>query len=560
MSITNSKEMFNLNRAVLYTRVSTNKDEQEKSLQIQEEVYKDYCKHKGYELIQIYPDKGTATSVRQRPEFLEMMRHAGLDYEVNNEGTDIFRTSDRESKFDIIIVKDASRFSRNIEIGVATVNRLKDKDVTVIFENAGISSTDPNAQFILPLLFSMAENESISLSKKIKFSKRFIAEKKQEYKPSRVPYGYKKVDGKIVIDEDEEEVIKFIFSRFKEVGGNTVAKELKDKEILTKLEKNWSTHQVIRTIKNRIYTGTAISNQTDKKNVTDTKRYETQEEDWVEIFNAVPPIISQTEWENANEIRENRRDKKKNRGIKQPAPDNLYYKKATCGNCGSGYNRHVGRNTTSSKAKISYLCQNRRNKNGCNNKSVTLQILERSLSSIEYYDIIQDEKHLRKQDELFNLILKNLGSYKNIMAKRAKELEDERDMLAQELDQVVTRSLDGKLNDIIAKALNDKAENIQAQINIIDGILINTSAEKIRNYSIKLQDHILKVVNLIEERELHGMLKNVQVFDDKLIFKFTINSFHEILDDYNVIMEGTEYKINPMEYDIGAVEIETKRL
>lgn len=74
------RKTFLIKKAVLYTRVSTNKEVQQTSLENQKIRYTEYCKSKGYELIDTYADEGlTGTNVR-RIEFKRMLYDAGLDY------------------------------------------------------------------------------------------------------------------------------------------------------------------------------------------------------------------------------------------------------------------------------------------------------------------------------------------------------------------------------------------------------------------------------------------------------------------------------------------------
>lgn len=218
------------NRAVLYTRVSTNKKEQEKSLEIQEKQYEEYCERKGYELMGIYKDVGSGTSVRERPGFIQMMLDAGLDHEENNNATDIFRTNDnKKPKFDLIIVKDASRFSRNTEIGISTVNRLKDKEVAVLFENADLKSTDASAKQLMQTLFSIAEIESENMSKRIKFSKKYNSVNKI-YSPARLPYGYERNEkNEIVVNQEQRKTVEFIFNNYPKQGSHILTQRLNEK-------------------------------------------------------------------------------------------------------------------------------------------------------------------------------------------------------------------------------------------------------------------------------------------------------------------------------------------
>ena len=107
-----------MRRAVAYARVSTDKEDQLNSLEMQKEFFDDYADEKGMELVKIYADEGiTGTKLRNRKEFQTML----LDAETG--------------KFDVLLVKDVSRFARNTVDGLTSLRTLQDNDIEVIFIN-----------------------------------------------------------------------------------------------------------------------------------------------------------------------------------------------------------------------------------------------------------------------------------------------------------------------------------------------------------------------------------------------------------------------------------------
>jgi len=85
-------------RITYYARVSTDKEEQAHSLKNQVEYYNDYIKRNPcWTYIEGYVDEGlSGTGVEKRGSFLRMLEDA------------------RAGKFDFLITKEISRFSRNI--------------------------------------------------------------------------------------------------------------------------------------------------------------------------------------------------------------------------------------------------------------------------------------------------------------------------------------------------------------------------------------------------------------------------------------------------------------
>lgn len=525
-------------RAVLYTRVSTNKKEQEKSLDIQENQYKDYCERKGYELIKIYKDVGTGTSVRERPDFIQMMLDAGLDYEENNNATDIFRTNDnKEPKFDLIIVKDASRFSRNTEIGISTVNRLKDKEVAVIFENADLKSTDASAKQLMHTLFSIAEIESENMSKRIKFSKKYNAENKI-YNPARLPYGYERNEkNEIVVNPEQRKIVELIYNNYPQQGSHILSQILNETNVPTQQGNKWSNDKITRIIRNKIYTGTAVVNRSSKKNVTDTKRYDVPEDEWIPIPNAVPPIISIEQWEEANKIRESRINKSTKKGRK-PSVNDIYYSKIYCENCGSRFVRHIG-----VKDKINYMCQNRRKAQGCTVRGISISNVSEVFDGTAISSLMDGMANHAGYNELIKRIeteKSNLDIRRNALIVKIEKLEEEKEVIVDSFEN----KLAGASKHVVA-SLSERLDKKVVEINELE-----SQKEKINiNSIIKLREKVegkklliegIRYGKAITKAEKLELLKQIVVGDYEIAISFSFPNFEDEILEFNSIFPMAE--------------------
>ena len=104
-------------RVAAYCRVSTDQEDQLHSFEAQVEYYTKYInEHENYEMAGIYADEGiTGRQTRKRDEFNKMMRDA------------------RKSMFDMLVVKDISRFARNTVDLLTSVRELKSMNIEVQF-------------------------------------------------------------------------------------------------------------------------------------------------------------------------------------------------------------------------------------------------------------------------------------------------------------------------------------------------------------------------------------------------------------------------------------------
>ena len=95
-----------------YCRVSTDKADQLNSLEAQKEFFSEYTKRTGNTLVRLYADEGIPeTKIKNRKEFFRMMSDA------------------EHGLFDIVVVKDISRFARNTVDLLQNVHKLKSLEI-----------------------------------------------------------------------------------------------------------------------------------------------------------------------------------------------------------------------------------------------------------------------------------------------------------------------------------------------------------------------------------------------------------------------------------------------
>ncbi|MGK5512278.1 recombinase family protein [Brevibacillus formosus] len=102
-------------RVVAYCRVSTSTKDQLNSFENQQGYFKrEISKKDNMELVETYADRGlSGTTMGKRKEFLRMLYDAGVDW-VIVKGKVLLTQSNREPKFERILVSNTSRFARNI--------------------------------------------------------------------------------------------------------------------------------------------------------------------------------------------------------------------------------------------------------------------------------------------------------------------------------------------------------------------------------------------------------------------------------------------------------------
>ncbi|MBE7049740.1 MAG: recombinase family protein [Ruminococcaceae bacterium] len=233
-----------LMKIAAYCRVSTGSENQLSSLENQKTFFEEYAKKNGYDLVEIYADKGiSGKALKNRKAFSKML-------------------SDSSKKvFDMLIVKDISRFARNTVDFLTGIRKLKSNGIDIRFLSCDMTVLG-ESEFALTMFAAIAQEESYNLSKRIIFGKDVSA--KRGRTPS-VIYGYDK-DGTYSLsrNESELETVKEIFEMYtsKNMGIRKISSYLNEKHIPPKHGSKWHPKTVRRIISNPLYCGKLINNKT----------------------------------------------------------------------------------------------------------------------------------------------------------------------------------------------------------------------------------------------------------------------------------------------------------
>jgi len=225
-------------RVAAYLRVSTDREEQRKSLENQRAAFEKLSAlREGWSLVKIYADEGiTGTIAKRRPRFMEMIDDC------------------KRGDIDYIVTKSISRFARNTRECLKYVRILKEMGVFVLFEDNGLDTSDATSEFILTILAAVAQEESRSISENVKWSyrKRFEA---GQMKWSGA-YGYRCLEGRMVICKKEAEIVREIFDMYcGKMSLRQVAYELNVRGISSPRGKLWQGKTVRDIIINEKYAG-----------------------------------------------------------------------------------------------------------------------------------------------------------------------------------------------------------------------------------------------------------------------------------------------------------------
>ena len=135
-------------RVTFYARVSTDRYEQLNSLENQVMYFENFIKEQeNWIFVEGYVDEGiSGTSVKKREDFLRMVDDA------------------KKKKFDLILTKEISRFSRNTLDSIKYTQELLSCGVGVHFLSDNINTFQPDSELRLTIMSSIAQEEISSRS------------------------------------------------------------------------------------------------------------------------------------------------------------------------------------------------------------------------------------------------------------------------------------------------------------------------------------------------------------------------------------------------------------
>lgn len=505
-----------------YCRVSTDKSDQLNSLETQKEFFLEYTKRTGDNLIKLYADEGiSGTKIKNRKEFQRMLADA------------------EKGLFDMVVVKDISRFARNTVDLLQSVRKLKSLGIETQFLTANMTSMG-NSEFVLTIFGALAQEESANTSKRIKFGKKMNAEK------GRVPnivFGYDKTIGdyfNLSINENEAMAIRQIFQWYTEegYGGSKIANMLNERGIKTKRGNSWSQNSVCRILTNEIYTGKIINGKEEIADFLTGQRKEKDESEWFVTIRPELRIIEDEVFDKAQDILKGRHDSFKITHERQ-SNKYLFSTLIKCKECGWSFRRTVRqyKNTY-----VRWVCSGHNGKgaDSCPN-AVTVDEEELIQTLQEYFQEI-----LGKKKKVINYVIKE---FQRVYKAKDENIEYEKQLNAElnRLRKSREKYMDMYTDDLISREeLNEKIGGMRKEMERLENELKMVSyhlskgeqLEAILNSTFRQLEDITDVHEMTNA-QLKRLIQKIEV-DKEGNVDIYLRLIGDLGLDEAVLIEGTE--------------------
>lgn len=416
--------------AGLYIRVSTEDQAREGfSLPEQEKRLMAMCEYKGYEVYDVYEERGiSAKTGNYRPEFERLLQDV------------------RDKKVNTIVVLKLDRLTRSVSDWEKILTFLEENDAYLDCANDEINTTNANGKMISRILTSVSQQEIERTSERTKIG--LAGAIKVGHIPHMAPLGYKHEDKKLVIDYATKDVAIRIFNMYHDgLSYKKISNILNEEKVLDKT--NWRDSTILNILENPIYKGDFIHGRRTKKPTY--------------YFDVVEPLVSKEYWE------ECQIQQKKNSRSFQRTLTYLFIQKLKCPKC----KRILGGKATTKKNGNSYYYYYCHDCKISFKESEIEKTIDEYMDSIVEYDSIVNqyflpmikqkvenpkeelEKELKSQKSKFDRIreayINEVFTLKEYNAER-KKVEDIINDLETKLNETeVCEKLKFTPNDILVK-------------------------------------------------------------------------------------------------------------
>lgn len=511
-------------KVAIYCRLSEEdknkqfKTDDSKSIQNQKSMLLQYAIENNWEVYNIYSDDNYTGADRKRPEFNHLLEDA------------------KQHKFDIILCKSQSRFTRELELVEKYINGLFPiwgiRFISIVDNADTANKSNKKSRQINGLINEWYLEDMSENIKSVLISKR----QKGVHIGSFALYGYKKdpeQKGHLIVDEEAATIVREVFTLFSQGYGKTaIACMLNDRNIPNPTEykrlhglryqqpkmKNstlWKYFTIANMLTNEIYTGNMVQGKYGSISYKTKQNKPIPKEQWYVVKGTHEPIIDQELWDKVQAL------------IKQHAKPftngtiGLFACKVKCVNCG------YIMCSSKSRGKHYLKCSNRHiSKDACIGSFISVDKLEQAVLS-ELKQLSQ--QYINKDNMEHNIkIYNNFEQQKANLNNKLEEYEKKLNTYKKALTELY---LD-KINNVITK---DDYINLSKDFNV--------EKDKIE----KLIDNTKNEILIIKKKSLdnHNRQKIIEQYIN--LEKLNREAVEELIDFIYIGKREKGSKENPIE-------------
>lgn len=503
---------------IAYGRVSTNHEDQQNSLESQIYYFQNILSESSlWTLKSIYADQGlSGTQFKNRKAFNKMIDDA------------------LENKFDLILIKDVSRFARNTVDCLQTIRKLSQKGVIVYFITDRIISIEQDAEIRITEAVKHAQEESRRQSVKVKWG--MDSKAKQGNALGHKCFGFELEKNKLVISQNQAELIRewgrLVLAHYSQYQ---IRKEMYRRSIKTPSGlDNWDNVDIYEMLKNpklhgdSLYKKEIVINYLDHKTIPNDGRVPT-----IYVKNTHEPIFTEQEHSAIIKEIESRspvltEEEKRKYTNRYP-----FSGKVMCGTCNHTYYRKAYHRKKEKENFVWCCSENVKNglpkKNnlgkmvGCDNKGIHETILQKIFMRALQYVLTNKEQIIKDMKTVIDNILAEIEPLDRVEEKLNKELSKIKKNKMNTVELYNDNSID---KDTMLDMLNEYSSRESDVLNQLEKLKskVNQDDMKVINRKDSLSLFIEKVTNFsvddFDETQCRDLLHKMIVYNRNKIAVF----------------------------------------
>ena len=475
---------FERQNAVIYTRYSSN-NQSEQSIEGQLRECRAFAERQGYIVIHEYNDRALTGRTDERGEFQKMISDSA------------------KGLFQVVIVWKLDRFARNRYDSANYKRILKKNGVKVVSATEKISD-DPEGIILEGVIETVSEYFSANLRQNVMRGQRENMAKGLHV-GGYAPYGYKVVDKKLVVIEEEAAIIRYAFEEY--------AKGMQKKQLRIELAKRGLTSKK----------GTPIADSTLHNIFSNQKYIGVYLFGEGEVVGGCKPIIDKEIFDKVQEIKAAKAHGKSGDKARQ---EYLLSGKLFCGLCGEKMNGNFNKNKQGIEYAY-YQCMGRKFKKICLKKSEKKDFLE-------WYVVEQTIEYVLQPGRMEYIAGRIVAKYnEEFNDKELKALEAQLSKIEREANAAVDASI--KAPEEARQIYYDKLTLLMAQKADIEHELsvmrIATRHRWTEEQIIKWLQSFSKGEQLekdFQRRIIDVFISSVYVYDDKIVIYYNIKDGKQV--------------------------------
>ena len=470
-------------RCYAYTRVSTSIQVEGFSLKAQIDKIHKYAEYQNMEIVKEFSDEGkSGKNIAGRTAFKEMLS----------------KIENREDDISFVLVFKLSRFGRNASDVLNSLQIMQDYGVNLICIEDGIDSSKDSGKLMISVLSAVAEIERENILVQTMAGRKQRA-KEGKWNGGFAPYGYNLINGELIVNEKEAEIVKIIFEKYAytTMGFTSIANYLNHQGYKREKRGTMKYEVFINSfikgvIDNPVYNGKIAygRRKAEKINGTRNEYHTVKQKEYMLSDGIHAKIIDDDLWKKVCE-------KRKKTGvvyIKKHFLDheNILSGILKCPVCGAGMYANHNKKATDKVDRYYYSCKHRKmvGDSFCNYKKQWKQSLIDKAVEEFLSKLMKNPKLKEELDKKININIDLTEIQKELenLQKTKKQFVGAKDKLGIKIDNldIDDKFYDEKYSDMEKRLNNlyEKIDDIENKIDILNQRIENIKKDNLTSESI----------------------------------------------------------------------------